>query len=187
MARVVVMKWRAAHAMVISMTSMPGHRLFQDDLPSVRLSRLRASGLVTSDMKTVVIVFGEGDDALRREVKVVHRVAFRTAANGHFFFALFAAAGPRLKLHDRPMCRRCCLRHGVGYRISSGSPVERDVARVARLKKLREQLDGGPARLHPRPGRRLDRRWSLTVSWRRGMIRERQDLLRLRLDGLKLQ
>ena len=34
-------------------------------------------------------------------------------------------------------------------------------------------LGGGPVRLHPRPGRRLDRRWSRTVSWRRGMIRER--------------
>ena len=78
------------------------------------------------------------------------------------------------------MCRRCCLREGIGYRISSGSPVERDVARVARLQKLRELLDGAPVRLHPRPGRKLDRRWTLTVSLRRGMIRERQDLLQLR-------
>ena len=85
------------------------------------------------------------------------------------------------------MCRRCCLSQGVGYRVSSGSPVERDGARVARLQKLRELLDGGPVRLHPRPGRKLDRRWSLTVSWPRGMIRERQDLLRLRRDGLELQ
>jgi hypothetical protein len=57
---------------------------------------------------------------------------------------------------------------------------------MARLQKLRELLDGGPARLHPRPGRRLNRLWSLKVSWRRGMIRQRQDLLRLRHDGLKL-
>ena len=49
------------------------HRLFQDDLSSVSISRLRASGVVTSDMKSVDIVLGEGDDLLRREVKVVHR------------------------------------------------------------------------------------------------------------------
>ena len=67
----VAMKWRAAHAIVISMTSMSGHRLFQDDLPSVSISRLRASGVVTSDTKSVDIAFGEGDDALRREVKLV--------------------------------------------------------------------------------------------------------------------
>jgi hypothetical protein len=166
---------------------MAGHRLFQDDLPSVSASRLRASGVVTRDMKSVVILFGEGEGALRREVKVVHR-RFPNGGEWSFFLCPVCSRRARvLKLHDRPMCRRCCLRQGIVYRISSGSPVERDVARVARLKKLREQLDGGPARLHPRPGRGLDRRWSLTVSWRRGMIRERQDLLRQRRDGLKLQ
>ena len=49
------------------------HRLFQDDLPSISISRLRASGVVTSDTKSVDIVFGEGNDGLRREVKVAHR------------------------------------------------------------------------------------------------------------------
>ena len=188
MSRVVAMKWRAAHAMVISMTSMSGHRLFQDDLPSVSASRLRASGVVTSDMKSVVVAFGDGDDALRREVKLRH-MAFPSGGSWSYFLCPSCSRRCRkLRVLDgRVVCRRCCLRHGVGYRVSSGSPVERDVARVARLKKLREQLDGGPARLHPRPGRRLDRRWSLTVSWRRGMIRERQDLLRLRLDVLRLQ
>ena len=48
------------------------HRLFQDDLASVSSSRLRASGVVTGDTKSVDVVFGEGDDGLRREVKVVH-------------------------------------------------------------------------------------------------------------------
>jgi hypothetical protein len=161
------------------------HRLFQDDLASVSISRMRASGIVTRDTKAVDIVFGEGNDSLRREVKVVRR---RFPNGGAWSFFLCPVCGRHarvLKLHDKPMCRRCCLRHGVGYRISSGSPVERDVARVARLQKLHELLDGGPTRLHPRPGRRLDRRWSLTISWRRGMIRERQDVLRLRLDGLK--
>jgi hypothetical protein len=49
------------------------HRLFQDDLASVSISRMRASGVVTSDMRWVDIIFGEGDDGLAREVKVVHR------------------------------------------------------------------------------------------------------------------
>jgi hypothetical protein len=181
------MKWCAAHADVISVVSMSRHRLFQDDLASVSISRLRASGVVTRDTKSVEIVFGKGDDGLRRDVKVVHR-RFPNGGEWSFFLCPVCDRPARvLKLHEKPMCRRCCLRHGVGYRISSGSPVERDVARVARLQKLRELLDGGPVRLHPRPGRKLDRRWSLTVSYRRGMIRERQDLLRLRREGLKLQ
>jgi hypothetical protein len=169
------------------MVSMSGHRLFQDDLASVSVSRLRASGVVTSDTKSVHIVFGAGNDGLRREVKVVHH-RFPNGGEWSFFLCPVCERPARiLKLHEKPMCRRCCLSHGVGYRVSSGSPVERDVARVARLQKLRKLLDGDPVRLHPRPGRRLDRRWSLTVSWRRGMIREREDLLRLRHSGLKLQ
>ena len=168
------------------MSAIPA-RLFQDDLASVSISRLRASGAVTSDTKSVDVVFCEGDKGLRREVKVVHR-RFPNGGEWSFFLCPVCSRPARiLKLHGKPMCRRCCLRQGIGYRISSGSPVERDVARVARLHKVRELLDGGPARLHPRPGRKLDRRWSLTVSYRRGMIRERQDLLRLRREGLRLQ
>jgi hypothetical protein len=49
------------------------HRLFQDDLASVSISRLRASGVVTSATASVEIVFGDGNDALKREVKVVYR------------------------------------------------------------------------------------------------------------------
>jgi hypothetical protein len=159
----------------------------QDDLASVSISRLRASGAVTSDTKSVDIVFGESDDGLRREVKVAHR-RFSNGGEWSFFLCPVCERPTRvLKLHEKPMCRRCCLREGRGYRVSSGSPVERDVARVARLHKLRELLDDRPVRLHPRPGRKLDRRSSLTVSWRRGMIREREDLLRLRHSGLKLQ
>jgi hypothetical protein len=161
------------------------HRLFQDDLPFVSVSPLRASGVVTSDTESVHIVFGEGSDGLKREVKIVHR-RFPNGGEWSLFLCPVCDRPARiLKLHDKPMCRRCCLREGIGYRISSGSRVERDVARVARLQKLRELLDGGPVRLKPRPGRRLDRRWSLTISWQRGMIRGRQHLLGRRFDGLK--
>ena len=68
-----------------------------------------------------------------------------------------------------------------------GSPLERDAARVARLQKVRELLDGGPARLQPRTGRALDRRRELTISLRRALIRQRQDLLTQRHDEPKLQ
>jgi hypothetical protein len=167
---------------------MSGHRLFQDDLPTTpSISRLRASGVVTAETGSVVVTFGEGESALSREVLVTHQI-FPNRGSWSFFVCPACGRPARvLKLHERPMCRRCCLREGIGYRVSSGSPVERDVARLARLQKLRELLDGGPVRLHPRPSRRMDRRWSLTVSWRRGMIRQRQDLLRPRRDGLKLQ
>jgi hypothetical protein len=163
------------------------HRLFQDHLASLSISRLRASGVVTRDTKLVEIVFGEGNNGLTREVKVVHR-RFPNGGGWSFFLCPVCERPARiLKLHEKPMCRRCCLREGIGYLVSSGTPVERDLARVARLKKLRDLLDVGAARLCPRPGRKIDRRLSLTVSYRRGMIREREELLRLRRSGLKLQ
>jgi len=172
-----------------NVTSMVEHRCFHDDLATCEnVSRLRASGVITPYTAAVVVCFGEGESVLRREVRVVHR-KLRNGGSWSFFVCPQCARRARvLKLHDgRPKCWRCCRACGVRYRSASGSPVERDAARMARLQKLRGMLDGGPARLHPRPGRRLDRRWSLTVSWRRGMIRQRQDLLRRRLDGLELQ
>jgi hypothetical protein len=172
-----------------NVTSMGEHRCFHDDLAtSESAPRLRATGVISPYTAAVVVCFGEGESVLRREVRVVHR-KLRNGGSWSFFVCPQCARRARvLKLHDgRPKCWRCCRASGVRYRSANGSPVERDAARMARLQKLRELLDGGPARLHPRPGRRLDRRWSLTVSWRRGMIRERQDLLRRRCDGLKLQ
>jgi hypothetical protein len=138
---------RAIHHTTLRASAGTVHRLFQDDLASVSISRLRASGVVTGDTKSVDIVFGEGDDGLRRDVKVVHR-QFPNGGEWSFFICPVCGRPARvLKLHEKPMCRRCCLRQGSGYRVSSGTPVERDLARVARLKKLRELLDGGSVRL----------------------------------------
>jgi hypothetical protein len=77
-------------------------RLFQDDLASVSISRLRASGVVTSDTKSVYIVFGEGDDGLRREVEVVHR-HFPNGGEWSFFSCPVCSRPARvLKLHASP-------------------------------------------------------------------------------------
>jgi hypothetical protein len=140
-------------------------------------------GVVNRNTKSVVIAFGEGDEGLHREISITHR-QFPHGGGWSFFTCPLCERRARvIKLHDgRPMCWRCCVANGVRYRSASGSTVERDAARRARLQKLRELLDGGPARLHPRRGRSLDRRRELTISLRRAMIRERQDLL----NGLNL-
>ena len=165
------------------------HRYFQHALPtSPSVSRLTASGVVEWTAKSVIIPFGEGDDVLWPEVRITHR-QFPNGGGWSFFQCPQCERRARvLKLHDGAvMCWRCCAARGVRYRSASGSPVERDAARVARLKRLREQLDGGPARLRPRQGRALDRRRELTLSLRRSLIRQRQDLLPQRLNGLELQ
>jgi hypothetical protein len=161
------------------------HRYFQDALlTSPSISRLRALGVVDRNTKSVVIAFGEGDDALHRVIRITHR-QFPNGGGWSFFQCPQCERRARvLRLHDGAvMCWRCCAARGARYRSASGSPVEREEARMARLQKLRELLNGDPARLHPRPGRALDRRRELTISLRRAMIRERQDLL----NGLNLQ
>jgi hypothetical protein len=161
--------------------------LFQDDLLSVSVSRLRASRAVTSDMKSIVVIFGDGGDPLRREVKLWH-MAFPSGGSWSYFLCPSCSRRCRtLKvLNGRVVCRRCCLREGVGYRISSGTVVERDAARMVRIARLRAMLYGEPARLRPRKGRTMDRRRELTISLRRAMIVLRQDLLTRRSAGLKL-
>jgi hypothetical protein len=168
--------------------AMP-HRYFQDDLlTSPSVSSLRASGVVDGNTTSVIIAFGEGDEALRREIGVTHR-QFPNGGGWSFFVCPRCSRRARvLKIYDGlPMCWRCCAANGVCYRSAGGSPVEREAAWMARLQKLRELLDGGAVRLRPRPGRALDRRRELTVSLRRSLIRQRQDLLPKQLDGLKLQ
>jgi hypothetical protein len=155
------------------------HRLFQEDLPSVSISPLRAAGIVTPDMEWAVIAFGDGDNALKRRVRVTHMRFPKTGGSWSYFVCPDCGRLARiLKLHDRPMCRRCLLRLKIGFRVAGGSPAERSEARATRIEKLRARLDGGSLRLHPRPGRVMDRRRTLELSLKRAMIAARQDLLR---------
>ena len=146
------------------------HSLFQDDLASVSISRMRASGAVTPRMEWVDLAFCECDNAPKRRVRVLH-VTFPNGGSWSFF--LCPACGQTaliLRLHAKPMCRRCLLREGIRYRIAGGSPAERAAARAKRIVKLNAQLRGGPARLRPRPGRTLDRRGRLEASLQRARI-----------------
>jgi hypothetical protein len=165
------------------------HRYFQNDLlTSPSVSRLRALGVVDRNTKSIVVAFGECDAALHREIRVTHR-QFPNGGSWSFFTCPQCERRARvIRLHDGAVaCWRCCAARGARYRSASGSPAERDDARMARLQKLRELLACGPARLQPRPGRVLDRRRELKISLRRGLIRQRQDLLSRPFDGLKSQ
>jgi hypothetical protein len=151
---------------------------FQDDLETVKVSKLRASGAITADATSVVVTFGQGDDAFRREVRVVHR---KFPNGGSWSFFLCPTCGRRvrkLKLHEKVMCWRCCVQSGLRYRIADGSAAERAEARARRTERLQAQLGGGPLRLRPRPGRVMDRRGALELRLRRARIVGRLSILR---------
>jgi hypothetical protein len=131
------------------MASRPDH-------PTVGVSRLRASGAIKPDA-TSIELFG-------RPVGVTHR-QFPNGGSWSFFVA--PCCGRRVRtlrlIDDRVLCWRC---DGFGHR------THRD-----RIERLRERLYGGPARLHPRGTRKLDRRRALEASLRRALIVERRKAL----------
>jgi hypothetical protein len=152
--------------------------MFQDDLETINVSKLRAMGAIAADATSVIVSFGQGDDALRREVRVVHR---KFPNGGSWSLFLCPSCGRRvrkLKLHEKVMCWRCCVQSGLGYHISDGSAAERAEARARRTERLQAQLGGGPLRLRPRPGRVMDRRRALELRLRRARIVGRLSVLR---------
>jgi hypothetical protein len=139
-------------------------RLTQDQCPSITVSRLRALGAVTEDMASVRVAIGE----VSREVRLSH---MRFPNGGGWSFFLCPSCGRRarvLKLFERIACWRCTRFEGkpLPYRVQLGD-------RSQRIERLQQRLDGGPARLRPRPGRRLDRRRRLEQALQRALIEER--------------
>lgn len=102
-------------------------------------------------------------------VRAVHR---RFPNGGSWSFFICPQCGRRarvLRLRDeRLSCWRCV---GLLYRSQQGD-------KRGRIERLKAKLHGGPARLKPRPGRTLDRRWELEMSLRRALIAERRERLR---------
>jgi hypothetical protein len=94
--------------MVIERTAVMSHRDLQDNLlRSPSTSRLRALGVIDCNTTSVIVAFGEGADALRREVRVTHR-KFPNGGGWSFFACPQCERRAReLKLHDGAvMCWR---------------------------------------------------------------------------------
>jgi hypothetical protein len=125
---------------------------------------------VTADAKSVTVAFGDGEGALVREVEVLH-YKLRHGGSWSFYRCPECHGLARtLRLHEKPLCRRCCLARGIDYR-SRGSAADAREARARRIGALVEMLNGGPARLRLWPGRVLDRRSSLELSLKRALLR----------------
>ena len=80
----------------------------------------------------------------------------------------------KLRLFEgRPACRRCLIAAGMQYRSDMCSHFSKRTALTA-PKRVERLYGGKPARLHPRPGRMLDRRVNLEAKLRRSLIVARQ-------------
>ena len=160
------------------LTSMS--RRCREDLLSVSVSRLRAEGFIRTDDTCAVVRFVDSDApcAPRLEFSIALSLRrFRNGGNWSFFCCpRCGRCARRLWLLDgQPSCYWCCEALGVRGRAANLPRSQRAVHRQRRVLAL---FDGPPARLHPRPGRTMDRREQLDRSLRRSQMIERLHRMR---------
>ena len=107
--------------------------VFQDDLPAISVSRLRATGAITAEMiKAKITIAGVEAEV---DLQLV-----RFANGGSWSFALCPHCDRRartLKLFDGcVLCWRCCYRRGARYRCRTRSLRGRSELRIPKLRAM---------------------------------------------------
>jgi hypothetical protein len=134
-----------------------------DDYPSLSVSRLRASGAISPTDATTTVAFADGSSFL---VGLSH-LRFPNGGGWSFFICPCGRKARALRLVNGAelACPGCLKARGLRYRVEDLSRSERAVHVASRLSARLNS--SSPARLHPRPGRMLDRRLRLaTALWR---------------------
>jgi hypothetical protein len=151
------------------------HRIFFDQLVSVGVSRLRATGAIRLEDRQALIPFGD-------QTKLIGFAHTVFPSGGSWSYLVCPKCGRRAKklwlVDDAPRCRLCLEKLGVRYRASYGfGRTERLRERDRRVDKLQAMLEGGPMRVKPVPpnwgNRRLDRRNRLTWAFQQARIATR--------------
>ena len=156
-----------------------GSRIFFDELVSVSVSRLRASGAIRLEDQQARIPFGEQT----KLIGVAHTKFPNGGSWSYFVCPKCGAEGKKLWLvDDAPRCRLCLEKLGVRYRAAYGfGRTERLRERDRRVDRLQAMLEGGPMRFKPVPpnwgNRRVDRRYLLTAALQRARIATRLALI----------
>ena len=167
-------RWRARRSLKFmpKRGSDADSRIFFDELVSVGVSRLKATGVIRLEDRQVLIPFGEQN----KLIGVAHTMFPNGGSWSYFVCPKCGRRAKRLWLvDDAPRCRRCLEKLGVRYRSAYAfGRSERLKERDHRVDKLQAVLEGGPMRFKPVPpnwgNRRLDRRGRLTCSLQRARI-----------------
>lgn len=139
-----------------------------DDLPSISASRMRAAGLIRPNETTATVAF---PDAPTFVVALQH-IRFPNRGGWSFFVCPCGRRCRTLRLYDGSLgCKGCLEAKGLRYQVEDLSRGERAAHVASRLKGR----FAAPARLNPRPGRRLDRRGRLDAAlWRAEFVATRR-------------
>src|SRR6516162_4399695 len=139
-------------------------RIFFDELPSIVVSRLRATGALKLEDRHSLIPFGG-------RMKLLGLAHTKFPNGGSWSHFRCPRCGSRVKklwlVDDAPRCLKCCWSLGVRYRSAYAfGRSDRLRERDHRVDKLQAMLEGGPLRFKPPPpnwgARRLDRLNRLT-------------------------
>jgi hypothetical protein len=92
------------------------HRRFFDEFAAVRVSRLRATGVIDPAKRQVVIPFGD-------KQKLIGTAHIRFPNGGGYSYfrcpKCDKLAGVLYLVNDMPRCVRCCAAMGIAYRTRS--------------------------------------------------------------------
>ena len=144
-----------------------------DDLPLIPVSRLRATGEIGLHTRAATIRFDNGESGVEFVVAVVQR-RFPNGGSWSKFVCPCGRRAQKLRLFEgRPACRRCLIAVGMQYRSDMCSHFSKRTALTA-SKRIERLNSDTPARLHPRPGRMLDRRANIELALKRSLIVERR-------------
>jgi hypothetical protein len=141
-------------------------RIFQDDLPSISISRLRATGAVTAEMARTMVGLGG------TEVEVdLSLLKFPNGGSWSFFLCPQCGLKARtLRLLDgSAVCRRCCIRRGIRCRCEPISVRQRAELRIPKLRQMLESEEHLRFKPHLRYSK-LERRSRLEMALRRAEL-----------------
>ena len=150
-------------------------RIFFDELVSVGVSRLKATGVIRLEDQQALIPFGE-------QTKLIGVAHTKFPNGGSWSYFRCPKCGARSRklwlIDDVPCCRLCLEKLGVRNRAAYGfGRTERLRERDRRVDRLQAMLEGGPMRLKPVPpnwgNRCLDRLNRLTWALQRARIATR--------------
>jgi hypothetical protein len=112
--------------------------VFQDDLPSISISRLRATRVITPEMTEFVVRLGD----VEQTVGVKER---RFPNGGAWSLFLCPSCGQNARvlrlLNGAVVCCRCCARRGVRCRCETMSVRQRAEHRIVKLRAMLESKE----------------------------------------------
>jgi len=138
------------------------YRVYADDLPTVGISRLRASGVITAEMARTTIRLGDV------EIEVdLSLVKFPNGGSWSFFLCPCCGRKARTLrlLEGCVVCRRCCVSRGVRYHVEPMSLRQRAERRIPKLRAMLESAES--LRLKPHLWGTMERRSRLEAALRR--------------------